>query len=249
MRNAINALVVFVAAAMPLAPQTGIENVPVIRKRVEKVFLAPGKMPNALQATADGLWILDQVDPNKAHKVRFTDGSVLHEIQTESIHGSGITFGDGALWVASTFGLKILKVDPTNGKTLASFDTPGLENVAWGSRRPSGAHGLEWVDGKYWIAVPPAASIYLMEPDTGKVVRRFPAPGVRPHGLAWENGFLWCVESNDRAVYKLDPNDGRPLAKIQLSTQDPEPHGLTAWKGVIWYCDASSRWVCRLVDP
>ena len=248
-RNAISVLVGFVAAAMPLPAQTGIENVPVIAKRVEKVFLAPGKMPNALQATADGLWILDQQDPNKAHKVRFTDGSVLVEIQTESIHGSGITFGGGALWIASTFGLKTLKVDPTNGKTLASFDCPGLVNVDWGSKRRSGAHGLEWVDGKYWMAVPPTASISLIEPDTGKVVRSIPAPGVRPHGLAWENGFLWCVESNHRAIYKLDPKDGRPLAKIQLSPQDPEPHGLTASNGVIWYCDAASRWVCRLVDP
>jgi len=39
---------------------------PVVQKRLEKVFRAPCKAPNDLQATSDGLWILDQVDPNKS---------------------------------------------------------------------------------------------------------------------------------------------------------------------------------------
>ncbi|MDA2938041.1 hypothetical protein MYX75_07250 [Acidobacteria bacterium AH-259-A15] len=222
---------------------------PVVAKRGEKAFLAPGKMPNGLQAVADGLWILDQEDPNKVYQVSYQDGSVLKEIQTESIHGSGITYGDGALWIASTWGLKTLKVDPQTGKTLASFDTPGVGQPGWGRprKRPSGAHGLQWVDGKYWIAVPPSVTIYQIEPDTGKVVRSIPAPGTRPHGLAWDKGHLWCVESNDRAIYKMDPKDGKLLAKIQLSQDDPEPHGMSMWGGVIWYSDATSGWLCRLV--
>lgn len=235
------------AAAMARAAVEEKERLPVIPKRLEKRFLAPGKMPNGLQCAADGLWILDQEDPNKVHKVRYEDGSVLAQLQTESVHGSGITYGDGALWIASTYGLKTLKVDPKTGKTLMSFDTPGVGPVKWGNpKRPSGAHGLEWVDGKYWIAVPPAVTIYLVEPNTGKVVRSIPSPGVRPHGIAWENGYLWCVESIDRAIYKMDLKDGKLLAKVQLSKDDPEPHGFSMWKGAMWYSDAVSRWVCRL---
>ena len=89
----------------------GKDHLPVVPKRVEKAFRAPGKLPNDLQDAADGLWILDQADPNKVFKVRYEDGSVIHEIQTESIHGSGITFGDGALWIASTWTLKTLNSD------------------------------------------------------------------------------------------------------------------------------------------
>jgi len=236
-------------AAAPFARVADKGALPIVPRRVEKVFLAPGKMPNALQAVPDGLWILDQEDPNKVHKVRYEDGSVLHAIQTESVHGSGITAGDGALWIASTYSLKTLKVDPVTGKTLASFETPGCGLVKWGKpTRPSGAHGLEWVAGKYWIAVPPSETLYLVEPTTGKVLRSIPAPGARPHGLAWDNGSLWCVESNDRAIYKMDPRDGKLLAKIQLAPTDPEPHGMSMHRGVIWYCDAVSRWVCRLVS-
>ena len=243
-----NFLASLAAATVARAAVEDKERLPVIPKRLEKVFLAPGKMPNGLQCVGDGLWILDQEDPNKVHKVRYEDGKVLHEIQTESIHGSGITYGDGALWIASTYGLKTLKVDPQTGKTLAAFDTPGVGLVKWGNpKRASGAHGLEWVDGKYWIAVPPSVTIYQVEPNTGKVLRSIPAPGVRPHGIGWDNGSLWCVESIDRAIYKMDPKDGKLLAEIQLGKQDPEPHGMSMWKGVFWYCDATSRWVCRLV--
>jgi hypothetical protein len=99
-----------------LAAQLGLsadgkDHLPVVSKRVERAFRAPGTAPNDLQDAADGLWILDQVDPNKVFKVRYDDGSVIHEIETESIHGSGITYGNRALWIASTWALKTLKVD------------------------------------------------------------------------------------------------------------------------------------------
>jgi outer membrane protein assembly factor BamB len=241
-------------AALAIATDQQKAGVPVVNKRVEKAFRAPGKQPNALQATADGLWILDQVDQpgNKAYKVRYTDGSVIHEIATESIHGSGITVGDGALWIGSTWGLKTLKVDPKTGKTLASFDTHGAGMNKFGNpTRPSGAHGLEWVGDKYWIAVPASGLVYQIEPATNKIVHSIPAPGWRTHGLAWVDGKLWCVESTERAIYQMDPKDGKLLAKIQLGPDDPEPHGLTWRDGVFWYCDATSKansgWVCRLV--
>jgi hypothetical protein len=107
-------------------------HLPVIAKRVEKLYKIAGcRQPNDLQFVADGLWVLDQVDPNKAFKVRPDDGSVIQELQTESIHGSGITYGNGALWIASTkmtdpgVSPRTLKVDAMTGKTLKSWVTPG----------------------------------------------------------------------------------------------------------------------------
>ena len=236
-----------IASSLGAAARKEPADIPVIRKRVEKVFRAPGNMPNGLQATRDGLWILDQENPNKAHLVAYEDGSVRREIVTESLHGSGITLGGGALWIASTYGLKTLKVDSITGKTLQSFDTPGVGFPQWGNpERPSGAHGLEWVDDHYWIAVPPSMRLYRVEPGTGKALHDIPAPGERPHGIAWDDGVLWCVESNHRAIYKMDASNGELLAKIELGRDNPEPHGMSRIDGVFWYCDAESRWVCRL---
>ena len=144
---------------------------------------------------------------------------------------------------------RTLKVDAETGRTLKSWVTPGsgvYGNITARST-PSGGHGLKWADGKYWMAVPASGKLFLMEPETGDIVRSVPAPGVRTHGLAWDNGDLWCVESDGRVIYKLDPRDGRPIARIQLTKEDPEPHGLDISRGVLWYCDAASGWICQLV--
>jgi streptogramin lyase len=227
-------------------------DVPAITRRVEKLYKIAGcTQPNDLQFVPDGLWVLDQVDPNKAFKVRPEDGSIIKTLQTESIHGSGITYGNGALWITSTkmtdpaMPPRTLKVDAKTGKTLKSWVTPG-SGLYGKVTTPSGGHGLKWVDGKYWMAVPASGKLFLMEPETGEIVRSIPAPGVRTHGLAWDNGFLWCVESDGRVIYKLDPTDGKPVARIQLTKEDPEPHGLDMRNGVVWYCDAASGWICRL---
>ena len=249
----------FMAGAAGLAVASGAQaiedkaNLPLISKRVEKAFKAPCKEPNDLAFVAEGLWILDQVDPNKAFLVRPEDGSVIREIQTESIHGSGIALHNGALWIASTktsdgTSPKTMKVDPKTGKTLKQWVTPGSGIWTKGpNATPSGAHGIKFVNNQYWMAVPASGKLYLMEAESGEIARNIPAPGVRTHGLALENGMLWCIESNDQAIYKMDPKDGKLLAKIQLSKQEPALHGMDIDKGVLWYCDAGSGWVCRLV--
>ena len=86
-------------AAPHVAPGFGSADPTVITKRVEKLYTVAGCLqPNDLQFTPEGLWILDQVDQpgNKAFLVKPETGAVIREIMTESIHGSGITYGKGA---------------------------------------------------------------------------------------------------------------------------------------------------------
>lgn len=239
----------------PLPTDEDKAALPVIPKTVVKMFnLRPRiKEPNALQFAPDGkLWVLDQVDPNKAFLVNPEDGAILREIQTEGLHGSGITLGHGAMWIGSTKGDKthppsVLKVDPDTGRTLKRFETPG-----WGLygqvTTPSGAHGIRWEKGRYWMAVPAAHKIFLMEPESGKIARWIPAPTERTHDLALDDeGFLWCVGTGDRQIYKLEKKTGKILARIKLTPADPEPHGMDYRRGEFWYCDAGSGWFCKLV--
>ena len=225
-------------AAPRLAARANSGDVPLVTRRVEKLWRNPAiTQPNDLQFVEGGLWVLDQVDPNKAFLVKPEDGSIIRELQTRSIHGSGITFGNGALWITSTKMTdpkdppRTLKVDPMTGATLKSWVTPGsgyYGRVTAERGSPSGAHGIKWVDGKYWMAVPAASKIFLMEPETGAIIRSIPGPGTtqRTHGLAWDKGALWCINSDDWAIYKLDPKDGTPTAKIQLARTEPQLHGL-----------------------
>jgi hypothetical protein len=69
--------------------------------KVEIVFKSPGPRPNGLQATDEGLWILDAGD-NRAYLVQYQDGKVLRALETEFTVGSDITVGCDCLWIAST---------------------------------------------------------------------------------------------------------------------------------------------------
>ena len=77
--------------------------------QVEVTFKAPGPHPNGLQATEDGLWILDQ-DTKKADLVSY-DGQLIRSLDTETDKGSGITVAGSHLWIASTCSHEIVKCD------------------------------------------------------------------------------------------------------------------------------------------
>ena len=203
--------------------------------KVETVFRSPGQKPNGLQAVKEGLWILDQGD-NRAYLVDYKHGKVLRKLETESKAGSGITFDGEALWLASTYSSEIIRADAQTGKTLAKYPCPGAGPVDWPNPRRSplappekpkaanappakrsatGAHGLEWRNGRLWIAVPPAKTIYRVNPDGFKIEKQYATAGDRPHGLGWQGKWLWCADSNDNAFYRYDPETGEYSDKIQ----------------------------------
>jgi hypothetical protein len=254
-------------AADPVIAETTIaarKSAPVLPKKVNRLYnlKATIDQPNDMQFAANGqLWILDQKDPNKVFTIDPSSGAVLASVQTESIHGSGITYGDGAWFITSTKVLSgnpsTLKVDPATGKTLKKWETPG-----WGiygvytQRTPkpgdlplaSGGHGVKWAGAdKYWMAVPASGKLFLINAEEGTVARSIPAPTVRTHGIALDGDYIWCVGSDEAEIYKLQMSDGAIVAKIVLDKAgDPSVHGLDIKDGVLWYCDANKGWICNL---
>ena len=94
----------FAAAASPLAAAPHrLDRIPVRKTgKVETVFKSPAAKPNGLQATKEGLWIIDQGTKNEAHLVNYKDGKVIKGFETETVASSGITFDGEALWIGST---------------------------------------------------------------------------------------------------------------------------------------------------
>src|SRR6185503_2984027 len=95
--------------------------------KVETVFDSPGPdpKPNGLQATDQGLWIIDQGARSKAYMVDYEHGKTIREFETETTASSGITFDGEALWIGSTYSREIVKTDAATGKTLERHFTPG----------------------------------------------------------------------------------------------------------------------------
>lgn len=238
------------------------------RVQVTTVYKSPGPAPNGLQATSEGLWVLDQRE-NLAYLVDYADGRVLRKLTTDSKAGSGITFDGEAIWIASTYSREILQSNAKTGATIARYPSPGAGVVSWkpeearrspltpppppkpanapppGPRTPTGAHGLEWRDGKLYISNPPSQKVYRVNPKNGfEIEFEFATTGNRPHGLGWEGEYLWCADSNLNAFHKHDPKTGKVSASIQLADSDPQPHGMTIWKGEMWYCDEAGV-ICK----
>lgn len=217
--------------------------------KVEKRFKSPGPQPNGLQAASDGLWMIDQVDL-KLHKVDWETGDVLFEAQTDTEHSSGMTIGGGYIWVASTFELAIAKIDMETGKTIEKYDSPGAGVASWREgaegAKASGSHGLEWRDGKIYIATPPSQMVHVVDAETWIEEHQFRTPGLRNHGLAWGGDKLWVADTSAGTVTLLDTEDGRVYEVVRVEAPD-EVHGMTIHEDVLWYCDAHNCEIGRLV--
>src|SRR5437867_458868 len=138
-------------------------------------WYTPCPQPNGLQAVEEGMWVIDQKDhPLRALLLDWQDGHELRSFPTETNHSSGITWDGEHVWVASTYPPIELFEYSVNGKELRRLPTPG-------ATERNGAHGLEWIDGKLWVTVPPSATTYQLDPRDGRVLKQFPAPGKRPH--------------------------------------------------------------------
>ena len=216
-------------------------SVPVEQVRGVPRWLTPGPQPNGLQATDAGVWVIDQEDLN-VYLLDWEDGHILQQFPTETHHSSGITFDGEAIWVASTFvPIELFRYAP-DGTELKRLPTPGASEK-------SGAHGMEWIDGKLWVTVPPSATTYQLDPEDGRILRQFPAPGNRPHGLAWDGETLWVAETTHRTItgYDLEGNVRRVLSLDEGQPADgPNPHGLTYYQGQLWFCDADTRLVATI---
>jgi sugar lactone lactonase YvrE len=243
---------------IPDAKVAEMNAAPLIPKTVHKLWNDSPTMkePNAMQFTPRGtLLILDQVDPNKVFELDAASGKILRMVQTECIHGSGITLdGDGKWLLTSTKAKQgppvTMLVDPESGKTLKTWVTPGwgyYGAVTADKGSPSGGHDVKWAgNGRYWMAVPASGRIFLMDEKSGKPVRSIPAPVLRTHGLAIDGNYLWSVASDYSQIQKISQKDGRIVGKIQMEKTDPAVHGLELKDGVLWYCDADKGWICNL---
>jgi len=104
----------------------------------------------------------------------------------------------------------------------------------------TGAHGIENRGGLLYFAVPPARTLYVMDPKTWVVQDAWPLAANRPHGVGWapDGESLWVADSNLWAFFRHDIKTGKMVEKIQLTAdKDPVIHGASVHDGYMWYCD------------
>jgi hypothetical protein len=204
--------------------------------------MSPEGHPNGLENTAEGLWIAEEIS-ERAYLVDWT-GKVLHKVDTESHNTSGIAVGGGFLWMSGNgrgvlreprptdrTGGELLQCDLKTGKTVRRFVPP------W----PGGLHGATWNNNTQtlWLAAVGINALVEVDPkDNFRVEHIVPARSSRIHGFDFEGDEIWCLFADSLQIHKLQKATGRSLEIIQLSKEDPDPHGLCRHEGKIYYSDA-----------
>ena len=226
--------------------------------RIERWFRAPYGMPNGVQATGDGIWVVDQVTDRAAlldvsNADEYGMLRMRFEVPTESSNTSGLAWGDGSLWLAANGSAEkwrmprdtdaesgeILRVDPGSGETLGRWALPG----------GGGTHGLEYdsfESGTLWLTTLKDQTLTQVRISDWSVQKVIPLPYGRAHGVVRVEDGVWVVHTSDRTIVKLDVDTGTVLDRIDVGRFDPEPHGLSRHENGFLYCDAASGWVARI---
>lgn len=224
---------------------------------------APYGVPNALQVTPEGLWVADQVTDRVAlldlndYSEYYGVLKLIRDIPSESSNTSGLSYGDGALWLAANGPADIwrparpadakqgysdiLKVDPHTGETLARYPLPG----------GGGTHGLEYdpyEDGILWVTTLKDQTLTKMRIADWSIQHLIPLPYKRAHGIVRVPEGMWVVHTADRVIVKLDLDNGAELDRIEVPARYPEPHCLAILSGDLLYCDATSGWIVKIIS-
>jgi hypothetical protein len=228
------------AAATPAlraAPAMSLDKIPTRKVgKVEIVFKSPGPQPNGLQATKDGLWIMDQGAGNKAYLVSYEDGKVLRSFETETDKSSGISFDGEALWIGSTYSREIFRVDAMTGKTIERRFTPGAGIIYQMLGDPAGRSSPLLKTNPRPASAKKGERKQVGGFDMGKVLGGA-APGTGAHGQEWRDGKLWFAVPPSREIYRIDPKSW--VVEAKFSTAGNRPHGI-GWEGkYLWATDSN----------
>lgn len=231
------------APALSAAPATAPTLGALKTRHVGKVEIAfkspPGSKPNGLQATKDGLWMIDQAEGNKAFLLSYEDGKVLRSFPTETDRSSGITFDDGTLWIGSTYNREIVHCDAMTGQTLDRHFTPGagvIYQMVGDPPARSSPLAPKRPPGQQKKATPNTDPSKVGGFQAGQLLGGR-ALGTGAHGQEVRDGKLWMAVPPARMIFCLNPKTW--VIEKRFDTAGNRPHGI-GWEGrYLWVTDSN----------
>ena len=99
------------------------------------------------------------------------------------------------------------------------------------------AAGMAYDGRRLWLVERATPELLALDPATGEVRDRLPAPGPWPEGLAWDGTLLWVSDSEEKKLYGINPQSR--LVEKRFDSPVDTPQGL-AWDGDhLWLADGS----------
>ena len=203
------------------------------RAKTLPLFKSPEGYPNAIAVAPEGLWIGEQKSDN-AHLVDWT-GKVLKTVKTRSKNTSGIAYGDGFVWMGANAAPQGIFQTDMSSRTVSHRQIPLGPETNGG-----GCHGLEYVDGKLWIAALRLRGILRVDAKSWQPELLIPYSLPRAHGVAWDSGSIWMVTGDGQGagLIRYDAATGQLLETVRFGESDADPHGLALHEHVLYSCDA-----------
>lgn len=158
---------------------------------------------------------------------------------------ASIGVGEGGVWlIVEGFPRKLVKVDPTTLKVVASYDISG------------GPTGVRVGLGAVWITDPTQSIIHRFDPVAGKVVADIPV-GRQPQFFAVGEGAIWTMDQRDGTVSRIDPATNTVVATIGLGEQvdggDIAVGGGSVWlrgsKTLLFQIEPSANQIVAIYGP
>jgi sugar lactone lactonase YvrE len=234
------------------------------KAKTTRLFRSPGNYPNGLAVAPEGLWIGQQkvtpgvardwgvaVPANRDEDAWLVDwnGKLLRTVSTPCRNCSGTGFGGGSLWMASNESPRgIFQIDAATGRTIRERQIP-LALDAWGG----GCHGLQWQNGKLWIAALRLGGALRVDPVTWVpevLIRVASEEKPRLHDITFDaNGDMWVVTGTSATSYaaaspglnKYDGKTGQLIMTVDFEPGSADPHGLVFYNGKLISCDAGNH--------
>ena len=105
-----------------------------------------------------------------------------------------------------------------------------------------GASGIAVGFGRIWIASPPTASVVVLDPGSGRVLREIGVGG-EPSALATGAGAVWVTNRADGTVSMIDPESGSVRDLIPIGR---EPEGIAVDSDAVWVTNGGDGSLVRL---
>src|SRR6185312_2435225 len=215
-------------------------------KKVDIVYKSPHRSPNGLQASKDGLWVVDVATErglNYVSLVNFGDGKVIREFQVTGLNDpSGMTVdGDEAMWINSTHNGLIFKCSSKDGTIAAKYASPGTGGIYKLKGDPAAARSP--LSPAYPPSERPAnagrkggqgrgGQGQSLSPGQVPLTATAAPAGEGGQGMEYRDGLLYIAILPTRRLYVLDPKTWVVQTMWQLA--DNRAHGVGWEDDTLW---------------
>ncbi|UTY59534.1 hypothetical protein [Massilia sp. erpn] len=132
---------------------------------------------------------------------------------------------------------RIDKIDPANGKVVASIPAPGHGYDS----------GLTWAEGSLWVGQYRDRKIHRIDPANGAILRTIESNRFVT-GVTWVDGELWhgTWEAEKSDIRRIDPDSGAVLEQLEM----PEGTGVSGLESDgadLFYCGGGNSGKVRAV--